>query len=178
MKIIGIDRALTDPHLLGAALGDAASWQTWFAVLKAAFGIALSQAECRAFMMVAGNRNPPDRRVREVFAIIGRHGGKSRMAAAIAVYIATCIDHSRRLAVGDPGMVLVLAATRSQAKVVFDYIAGFLQASPLLAQQIEVITADEVRLKGNIVIAVHSNSFRSVRGRTLIAAVFDETRSC
>ena len=174
MKTVGIDLALTDPNLLGVGLGDPSSWRTWFAVLKASFGVALNQEERRAFMAVAGDRNPPDRRVRELFAICGRRGGKSRMAAAIAVYIAACIDHSRRLAVGEPGMVLVLAATRAQAKVCFDYVAGFLQSSSLLAEHIEAVTSNEVRLKDNIVIAVHSNSFRSVRGRTLIAAVFDE----
>ena len=33
---------------------------------------------------------------------------------------------------------------------------------------------EEIELRNGIVIAVHSNSFRSVRGRTLVAAVFDE----
>ena len=33
---ISIDAALLDPQLLGAALGDSASWQVWVAVLKAA----------------------------------------------------------------------------------------------------------------------------------------------
>jgi hypothetical protein len=34
--------------------------------------------------------------------------------------------------------------------------------------------ANEIRLRGNIVISVHSNSFRSIRGHTLLACVFDE----
>jgi hypothetical protein len=174
VRAIGIDRALTDPNLLGVGLGDPGSWGTWFAVLKAAFGIALNQDERSAFMAVAGDRKVPRRRVRELFAICGRRGGKSRMAAAIAVYIAACIDHRRRLGAGERGVLLVLAATRSQARVVFDYILGFLQASPLLAQHIEAVTSNEVRLKDNIVISVHSNSFRSIRGRTLVACVFDE----
>ena len=36
------------------------------------------------------------------------------------------------------------------------------------------VTATEIRLRGNLVIGVHSNSFRNVRGRTLIACIFDE----
>jgi hypothetical protein len=35
-------------------------------------------------------------------------------------------------------------------------------------------TRSEIRLKNGIVIAVHPNSFRSVRGRTLVACIFDE----
>jgi hypothetical protein len=38
---ITIHTALTDPHLLGSALGDPHSWQTWLAVLKSAFGLPL-----------------------------------------------------------------------------------------------------------------------------------------
>jgi hypothetical protein len=45
----------------------------------------------------------------------------------------------------------------------------------MLAAQIVSATTDEIELQGNVVIAVHSNSFRTVRGRTLLACVFDET---
>jgi hypothetical protein len=34
-----IDRAVKDPRLLGAGLGDLTTWSVWLAVLKAAFGI-------------------------------------------------------------------------------------------------------------------------------------------
>jgi hypothetical protein len=70
--------------------------------------------------------------------------------------------------------VLILAATRSQAGVVFNYVLGLLEASPVLSSLIEVATADEIRLRTGIVIAVHTASFRSVRGRTLLACIFDE----
>jgi hypothetical protein len=40
-----IDRALCDPALLGAALGDPASWQTWLAVLRATFGLGLTDEQ-------------------------------------------------------------------------------------------------------------------------------------
>ena len=49
------------------------------------------------------------------------------------------------------------------------------EASPILRQQINVVTQDEVRLKGNIVIGVHSGSYRTIRGRSLLAVVGDET---
>ncbi|MGP0082770.1 MAG: hypothetical protein ACLP0B_03935, partial [Steroidobacteraceae bacterium] len=88
-----IDKALFDPALLGAALGDASSWTTWRCVLKAAFGLDLNRDEARAFAAVAGSRAPPRKRVRELWAIVGRRGGKSRMAAAIAVYLACFVKH-------------------------------------------------------------------------------------
>ena len=170
-----IDVALHDPHLLGAAFGDPASWSTWLAVLKSAFGIKLDRRERRAFAKVAGGRKPPSRIVRELWAIIGRRGGKSRVAAAIAAFIAAFVDHRGKLAPGEIGFVLVLAPTQAQAQVVFQYVQAFFQSSPILAQQIESVTANEIRLAGNIIVGVHPNSFRTIRGRTLLACIFDET---
>ena len=167
-----IDRALTDANLLGAALGPVEPWSTWLAVLRAAFALPLSDEECTVFASVAGDRAPPSKRVRELWAIIGRRGGKSRMAAALAVYQASFIKHD--LAPGETGHVLVLAASRDQARVVFEYIRGFFRSSKILKQEIASITASEIRLHNGVIVSTHANSFRSIRGRTLLAAIFDE----
>jgi hypothetical protein len=164
--------ALDDPALLGAALGPPTSWKTWRVVLKSAFGIGLDQREAEAFAEVAGGRSPPTKRVRELWAVVGRRGGKSRIAAALAVYLAAFCRY--RLSHGETGMVLVLAASRDQGRVVYDYIVGFIKASPILRGEIANETAHEITLQSGIVIAVHSNSFRTVRGRTLVACIFDE----
>jgi Terminase large subunit, ATPase domain len=170
---IPITAALTDPNLLGAALGsDLRSWRTWIVVLKAAFGEPLSEEDRQVFDEVSGNRAPPGQRVRELWCIVGRRGGKSRQAAAVAVFQAVFVQH--HLAAGETGYVLVLAPSRDQASVVLDYVVGFLRASPVLAQEIDEVTTHEVRLRNGIVIATHSNSFRSVRGRTLVCAILDE----
>jgi terminase large subunit-like protein len=169
---IAIDEALGDPVLLGAALGERYSWSTWFVVLRAAFGLRLSTKQLQVFGTIAGGRTPPLHRVRELWAIVGRRGGKSKIAAAIAVFLALFIRH--RLSRGERGMILVLAATQDQAKVVFEYAKSFLTESPLLRQEIDTITRSEIRLRNGISIAIHANSFRTVRGRTLCACVFDE----
>jgi hypothetical protein len=52
-----------------------------------------------------------------------------RCRSAIAAYIALFIDHSRKLAAGEAGYVLVLAPSRAQASLVFDYIEAFLGRS-------------------------------------------------
>src|SRR5262245_37139984 len=56
---ITIDRALTDPHLLGAALGDVTPWQSWLTVLRSAFGLVLTEDQLATFHAVAGERGPP-----------------------------------------------------------------------------------------------------------------------
>src|SRR5262245_31095611 len=111
---ISIDAALTNPDLLGAALGDPATWATWLTVLRAAYGLPLSDQQRELFITVAGGRNPPTRRrVRELWAVAARRSGKSRIAAGCAVHTATMVPH--RLAAGERGMVLVLAASQEQA---------------------------------------------------------------
>jgi hypothetical protein len=168
-----IDRALTDRKLLAAALGPIEPWKTWLVVMRAAFALDLGTDEERElFKHIAGDRPLPRKRVRELWCICGRRSGKSRIAAALAVFIACFMKH--KLAAGEIGFVLVLAASRDQAKVVFDYIRGFLEASPILRQEIDSITTTEIRLKNGVIIGTHANSFRSVRGRTLLACIFDE----
>ncbi len=168
---LAIDKVLTDTRLLGGALGNIETWATWIIALKAAFASPLTYEERNVFTAIAGNRGLPRQRVRELWCVAGRRGGKSRMAAALAIYFALFIKH--KLAAGEKGLVLVLAMTIDQSKVVFDYTLGFMRA-PALAKEIESTTRSEIRLRNGITIAVHANSFRSVRGRTLCAAVFDE----
>jgi hypothetical protein len=167
-----IATALEDPNLLGAALGDLESWQTWSITLKAAFGLPLSDSERAVFNAIAGERGLPLKRVKELWCICGRGSGKSRMAAAIAVYIACFVPHS--LAPGETGYVLVLSASKDQSSIVFDYSLGFLEQSPVLRHEIASTTASEIRLKNGIIIGIHANSWRNIRGRSLLAAVADE----
>ena len=56
----------------------------------------------------------------------------------------------------------------------FSYAEAFLRKSPILRKMIKSVTASEIKLTNNVVIGVHPNSFRSIRGRTLLACVFDE----
>src|SRR5262249_11136861 len=145
MTALTIDRVLTDPKLLAAALDDIAPWWVWVCALKAAFGLELNTEERAVFNTIAGGRNPPTSRGRELWCVIGRRGGKSRMAAALACYFACFVQH--KLARGERGMVLVLAASVEQARAVFEYCEAFLEASPVLRQEILDTTRSEIRLR-------------------------------
>lgn len=90
---IAIDAALADKQLLGSALDDDLdSWSTWLTVLRAAFGLPLSPYDRKRFAQVAGERKPPTQPLQELWCAVGRRGGKSRVAAAIGVHAACCID--------------------------------------------------------------------------------------
>jgi hypothetical protein len=111
--------------------------------------------------------------VRELWCVVGRRAGKSRMAAALAVFLALFQRHE--LVKGETGHVLVLAATQDQAKTVFGYAVGFIEASEALRREVVNLTQHEIRLGNNAVIGVHVNSYRTIRGKTLLACIFDET---
>jgi phage terminase large subunit-like protein len=170
--MITIDQALKDKNLLGAALGPPDSWSTWLTTLKAAFGSPLTEPELRTFATIAGDRAPPTNRVNQLWGIRGRGSGKSRTAGAISTYVACFGEHD--LDPGEVGYVLTLAGSRDQAKMVHSYIAAFLRSSPILRKMIKNVTAHEIQLSNHVNIAVHSNNFRLIRGRTLLACVFDE----
>ena len=70
--------------------------------------------------------------------------------------------------------MLALAGSRDQAKVVFAYALAFIRRSPILSGMIKNVTAHEIQLKNHVTVAVHSTSFRLIRGRTLLGVVFDE----
>ena len=169
---VAINEALSHPQLFGAALGSTETWTTWLTVLRAAAGLPLNDQQRERFITVAGGRTPPSNRVRELWAVVGRGGGKSWMAAACAVHTALLQHH--QLAPGEVGHVLVLSPTVAQAKVVFGYCMGFIEQSPVLHQELVGVTASEIRLHNGIIIGTHPNSFRSVRGRSLLAVIFDE----
>jgi phage terminase large subunit-like protein len=169
---ITIDRALTDAKLLGGALGSPETWQHWIAILRAAFGLSLDGEQHRVFADLAGGRAAPANRVRELWVAAGRRSGKSKMAAAVAAYLA-CFG-KYKLSKGETGHMIVLAPTVNQAHLVFGYAKAFIEESPILRQRIENIKAEEIKLSGNIVLGVHPASQRSLRGRTLVGCVLDE----
>jgi hypothetical protein len=171
-----IDRALVDPRLLGAGFGDLTSWSTWLVILKAAFGLSLDATEREVFASVAGGRAPPTKRVRELWAAVSRRAGKSRVAAAVALFLATMQEH--KLAAGETGYVLVLAPTADMARNVFDYVLGFIDSSPVLKREVvrrrNSNQVTELRFKNNIAVSVVPSNFRTIRGRTLVGCVLDE----
>ena len=59
------------------------SWDRWKIVLKAAHGLPLNDEELAFFHEVAGARDPPKRKVRELWAVCGRGAGKDAVASGI-----------------------------------------------------------------------------------------------
>jgi len=148
------------------------SWAAWRVLLKAIFALPLSKVELETFARLTGRDSAPTAVSREVWAVVGRRGGKSVVAALVAVFLTTCRSYD--LAPGERGVFMVIAADRRQARVVRRYIGGLLHSTPVLEQMIAHETKTEIQLANGINIEIHTANFRSVRGYTLVGAVLDE----
>jgi len=166
--------ALRDPLLFGRAFPDLRSWAAWIVVLKALFGLPMEAAEVEVYRRLTGRRNPPTKQAREGWFIVGRRGGKSRIAALVAVWLACFRDYKGVLAPGERGTLMVIAADRRQARVVFRYVSKLLESVPMLAGLIEKKNTESIDLSNGITIEIHTANFRGVRGYSLVAAVLDE----
>nr|BAL54541.1 hypothetical conserved protein [uncultured prokaryote] len=167
---------MRDERLCGAQFRGA-TWTAWEACLAAAFGLPMPSPEHRDAFHRHTRRDvyTAGRPCRELFAVVGRGGGKSRIAALIATYLATMRDYRRHLAPGEVATVAVIAADRRQARAAMRYIRGAIEYSPALSELIAAPPKSEsIALRNNVLIEVHTASYRSTRGYTLAAAILDE----
>lgn len=172
------------------------SWDRWRAVLKAAWGEALTAEEGALFREVA-ERDPPAAQVKELWCKVGRSGGKDAIASAIATVSALRSYATRRP--GERTLIACIAVDRTQAEIVFGYIVSYFQHVPALnalvappstfarrvvdkelsaelgTKMYVVTTSDNtLDLTNGARIVVSTNNFRTVRGRSLICCILDE----
>src|SRR5262245_57821362 len=150
------------------------TWTTWLVVLKAIFGLPMTPDDLVIFNRHTGRSSPPVGGSKENFLIIGRRGGKSFISALIGVFIGCFFSFVEYLTTGERGTVLILAVDKAQAKVVFNYCKGIIEAIPALRGMVTAWRADEVELSNDITIAVKTSDYRSVRGVTMVCCICDE----
>jgi hypothetical protein len=165
--------ALRDEALFGRAFPEA-PWRVWRTFLAALFGLPMTTASLAVYQGATGRQQPPEQAAREAWMVAGRRGGKSRIAALVAVFLACFRDYRAVLAPGEHGTVMVIAADRRQARIVFRYIEGLIDGVPMLRALVVRRTRETITLNNRIVIEVHTASFRAVRGYTVVAAICDE----
>ena len=171
------------PFSILSAMGDEAlfaplfkgtSWSAWRAFLAAMFGLPMDDAALTLFQHHTGRVTAPLAAFTEAALIVGRRGGKSRVLALIAVFLAVFRDYRDRLAPGEAATVAVIAADRKQARSVMRFMLGMFNAVPLLRPMISAQTAESLTLTNGVVIEIHTASFRVTRGYSLVAAICDE----
>ena len=79
---VPLRRALDDPALLGTVL-PGETWGVWRTLLIAAMGEPLTEDERETFTRLTGRPQEPLERVEELWAVVGRRGGKTRAGAVL-----------------------------------------------------------------------------------------------
>ncbi len=166
--------AIADPKLFAPFFKDPESWLAWRSFIAAAFGLPMDEQQLAIYRDCTGRTDPPTQQMRELVLVIGRRGGKSRILALIAVWLACFHDYRKYLDAGELGLVQVLAADKEQAKTILRYVKAFIKRVPMLAKMIERETQVGLELSNSLAIEVTTSSFRSVRGRSIVASLADE----
>lgn len=168
-----------DPLILGPHFGEYSpdsSFARWDTVSKVVFGLgsSLEDHELAFFREHTGWENPPQEPIKEFYGIIGRRGGKSINIASWAAYLAVVPDYSHVLKPGETGYIGLICPDRDQGRVPLSYLRAMFTGSPILQKEVEDILNTEIRLKKGISIQILTAANASIRGRTLICAIFDE----
>jgi hypothetical protein len=169
---MNIRQVMTDPHLFGHAFGTE-SWKPWRSLLAGFYGLPLDRVETDHWYALT-QRPPPQQNHDELWLVVGRRGGKSLIAALLAIYESAFCDYRDKLAAGEVATVLVISADRKQARTVFRYISGLLHANPMTGRLIVREDRESIELSNRTVIEIGTASFRSIRGYTLAAVICDE----
>ncbi len=151
-----------------------ASWEGWRSLLAALFALPMTPEQLDCYRRHTGRTAPPTAPAREAWLIIGRRGGKSFIAALVALFVAVFRSYAGILRPGERGVVMVVATDRQQARVVFSYLAAFFDHIPPLARLVQRRTRDAIHLSNRISIEIHTCSYRSIRGRTVVCFIGDE----
>jgi hypothetical protein len=167
-------------------LGDAfqgPTWDRWRAILKGAYALPMSPTERKLFEEVA-ERAPPTKRVRELWVLGGRRGGKDSVASLIIADAAMRFNGRRRqfmgitlpaLRPGERATVFCLGPDRDTARIVLGYVRAYFEDNPELKAMITRDTREGFELANGCDVIVASSDFRGVRGRAVLCAVLDET---
>jgi hypothetical protein len=170
---ISILAAIADPHLFGQHF-KGNTWDAWKAFLCALFALPMTEEQLAIYRKHTGRSVVPTEPLHYSWLCCGRRSGKSFTLATISSYLATFRDWHASLGPGEVGTVMVIAADRRQARVILRYVKGLLTSTPMLKQLIEGETRESISLRNRIVIEVHTASFKTTRGYSIVAALLDE----
>lgn len=150
-------------------------WLAWRSFVKTMFGEEQTEEELEVFRKCTELKDPPGQLQREAWLPVGRRGGKSRILAYIAVYLACCLHWTPYLAPGENGFISVLAAQRKQAAQIMGYVKGAIAGHAMLRSMlVGSPLVESVQLVGQMVIEVVTATITAVRSRTVVAALCDE----
>lgn len=173
-KLIAAREAFESPHWLGGLVG-ADSFRPMRTLALAALGEPLAAEELSIYRELTGGRPaPPAGPVNELWILAGRRSGKTVVTAALASYLAACVNWRDCLTQGERAALPVLASTTAQARSLLNITRGIFADNPRFAALVENITADAISLRNRVDLSIRPASYRSIRGITACGAIMEE----
>jgi hypothetical protein len=147
-KLPDIVQFATDPDLLDLALSPAQE-----TLLRAIYGLPLSDAQLELYRACTGRQTAPTDPFAEATVIAGARAGKdSRIAAPIIGFEAVFGRHERHLARGEQGVIPLVAQDQRATQIAFGYIREYLTRSRLLNALVAEVGTSEIALINGITI--------------------------
>jgi hypothetical protein len=176
-KITIVD-ALRAPELFGGlpAFRDLTTWRSWIVLLSASYGLPLDPDEQAIFCRHTGRSTyaPPAGGWPEIFVIVGRQSGKTRIAATTAGFEAAIAPPEADAT--ETYALLIAQDQRASLRTLFRYaVAPFEeQRVPLLARSVRTRLAGAVTLENGVVLAAYPCRPAAVRGLRARVVILDE----
>lgn len=175
---MNIIEAIRDENLFQPFLGgDLDTWRNWIVALRIVYGFDISRSRRnRDVARQCTGRDPrefPKRGFSTSLFLTGRRSGKSRTAAIIGAYEAVLAGHEVKLSKGEHGVVIICAPSKSQGRIVKDYLRSIFEA-PILHAEVVAETKEGFQLASGTRIEIQAGDWRTIRGFTVLAAIVDE----
>ena len=152
------------------------SFSNWFTVLKCIYGCGKHKEKARELIRTCAGRNPdllnPDG-YQTSLLLVGRRGGKSKVAGLIAAFESCLSGREEALSKGERALCSVVSPTRLQSKIVKEYCRSAL-SSPLLEQEIVQEDSQGFELSNGVRIQILTGCFKHVRGFSQICTIVEE----
>jgi hypothetical protein len=169
---VNIIQAINDPRVIGDEVSLAQG-----CLLKSIYGLPLNAAELEIFREATRRTEYVPRVYRDVSVLAGRRSGKSsRICAAIGVFEGCIAAH--KLALGETGIVLIVAPTEKQGRVTFKLIEARITNSPTLRRLVKKVRSSpnesEIELTNGRTISVQAANSKHLRSASLVCVILEE----
>lgn len=179
LPAVNIIEAIRDPKLFRPFLANANdslhTWAGWLTILKAIYGIKISNQKSVEFFRHATGRDPsklPSDGFDQFLGLIGRRSGKSRITSVIAAYEAALGRRWEYCQAGETPYVAIISPQKQNSKAIKRYIRAIFDA-PMLKGYIVDEQSDGFTLKNRVEIRILSGDV-AIRGTTCICVCLDE----
>lgn len=177
---MNIIQAIRDEQLFRPYLqdrnGSLATWTRWMTCLRVVYGIPLTTPEQRRLVRQCTGRDPDkldSRGYDTVLLLVGRRGGKSKVAGLIGGFEASLSGREQVCSPGEMPMVSICAPSKDQSAIILSYARAAL-GTPMLDEEVTDDIRGQFKLSNGVVVRVLTGTFKAVRSYTQIAVIVDE----